>query len=128
MSVLIRFSTCGYVNALRLFDIGLGQIGTTREAEVPREIGPERWRHWHYRLLVDQAWARFGIHAYAGSEQDLKDAVALETTTPAAYCLLLQVQVRRGELDSISARSGVAEMDFRRDDTSRSSAVSNEMR
>jgi hypothetical protein len=85
VSVLIRFSTCGYVNALRLFDIGLGQIGTTREAEVPREIGPERWRHWHYRLLVDQAWARFGIGAYAGSEQDLKDAVALETTTPAAY-------------------------------------------
>jgi tetratricopeptide (TPR) repeat protein len=82
-----------YGNALRLFDIGLSQFALLPHSP-PSGID---LNHWQYRLLVDQAWAYFGLGAYSDAEADLKQAARVEPLSASGVCLIAQVQSRRSE-------------------------------
>ena len=84
-----------YGNALRLLNIGLREV----EAIRPGQIETSRIKSWKYRILVDRAWANFGIAAYASAEDDLEDAIGVYKLRASAYCLLSMVQEKRNEID-----------------------------
>lgn len=86
-----------YGNALRLFEVGLRQLSALKAGPLPPGIDPA---HWKYRLLVDQAWARFGIGAYKNAEEDLDEAAGIEPLSASGFCLMAQVQSKRGEFKS----------------------------
>lgn len=51
----------------------------------------------HYSLVKNLGWARLGQGRYEEALEHLQEAIALDKTRPAAYCLLAQVQEAQGQ-------------------------------
>ncbi|MDL5052144.1 tetratricopeptide repeat protein [Oscillatoria laete-virens NRMC-F 0139] len=54
--------------------------------------------HIYYSLIKNLGWARLGQERYEDALEHLEEAIALDPTRPAAYCLLAQVQEAQGQI------------------------------